>query len=93
MQNNLWNDVLKKLEKRINRPSFNTWLRPTFLASADEQKICIGVPDEVFVYWLGEYYVHVIADILVELLGAQVQVLSRLLILAEKFLFFQSGQS
>ncbi len=74
MQNNLWNDVLKKLEKRINRPSFNTWLRPTFLASAAEQKICIAVPDEVFVYWLGEYYVHVIADILVELLGVQPEI-------------------
>ena len=74
MQKNLWNDVLKKLEKRINRPSFNTWLRPTFLASVDERKICIGVPDEVFVYWLGEYYVHVIADILVERLGAQPEI-------------------
>jgi chromosomal replication initiator protein len=74
MQKNLWNDVLKKLEKRINRPSFNTWLRPTFLASAAERKICIGVPDEVFVYWLGEYYVHVIADILVELLGVQPEI-------------------
>ena len=74
MQNNLWNDVLTKLKKRINRPSFNTWLQPTFLASTDERKICIGVPDEVFVYWLGEYYVHVIADILVELLGAQPEI-------------------
>lgn len=74
MQNNLWNDVLRKLEKRINRPSFNTWLRPTFLVSNDDQKICIGVPDEVFVYWLGEYYVHVIADILVELLGVQPEI-------------------
>jgi chromosomal replication initiator protein len=74
MQNNVWNDVLRKLEKRINRPSFNTWLRPTCLVSAEEQKICIGVPDEVFVYWLGEYYVHVIADILVELLGVQPEI-------------------
>ena len=71
-QNTLWSDVLKKLEKRINRPSFNTWLRPTNLISLAGQNVCIGVPDEVFVYWLGEYYVNVIADVLSETLGTPV---------------------
>jgi len=71
MQKNLWNDVLKKLEKRINRPSFNTWIRPTNLVSVAQHNIHIGVPDEVFVYWLGEYYVDVIADILSDILGFQ----------------------
>jgi chromosomal replication initiator protein len=57
--------------KRINRPSFNTWIRPTCLVSITQHNIHIGVPDEVFVYWLGEYYVNVIADILGEILGFQ----------------------
>lgn len=73
-QNTLWNDVLKKLEKRINRPSFNTWLRPTCLISSSEKTICIGVPDDVFVYWLGEYYVSVINDTLAEILGVQPEI-------------------
>ena len=74
MQNNLWNDVLARLEKRINRPSFNTWIRPTCLLSVSQRKIQIGVPDDVFVYWLGEYYVTVIADILSEILGFQPEI-------------------
>ncbi len=71
MQKNLWNDVLKRLEKRINRPSFNTWIRPTCLVAITQHNIRIGVPDEVFVYWLGEHYVNVIAESLSEILGFQ----------------------
>ncbi len=74
MQNNLWNDVLKRLEKRINRPSFNTWIRPISLISVEQNQIQIGVPDEVFVYWLSEYYVNVIADILSDCLGQQPEI-------------------
>jgi len=71
MQNDLWGKVLSKLEKRINRPSFNTWLRPTSCVSVQHKQVCIGVPDDVFVYWLGEHYVHLMTDILAELLGFQ----------------------
>ena len=74
MQPNLWNHVLERLEKRINRPSFNTWLRPTSLLSIAQRDIRIGVPDEVFVYWLGEYYVNAITDTLTELLGFQPEI-------------------
>ena len=74
MQKNVWNDVLKKLEKRINRPSFNTWIRPTSLVSITQYNVRVGVPDEVFVYWLGEYYVDVMADILSEILGFQPEI-------------------
>ncbi len=71
MQQNLWKKVLGKLEKRINRPSFNTWLRPTICISMKQHDVCIGVPDEVFVYWLGEHYVYVITETLAEILGFQ----------------------
>ena len=71
MQNDLWGKVLSKLEKRINRPSFNTWLRPTSCVSVQQKQVCIGVPDDVFVYWLGEHYLHLMTDILAELLGFQ----------------------
>ena len=71
MRNDLWGKVLSTLEKRINRPSFNTWLRPTTCLSVDRKQVCIGVPNDVFVYWLGEHYVPLMTDILTELLGYQ----------------------
>lgn len=70
----MWGEVLEKLEKRINRPSFNTWIRPTQMLSMHQQKVNIGVPDDVFVYWLGEHYVNVIIDTLTETLGFQPEI-------------------
>ena len=70
----MWGEVLAKLEKRINRPSFNTWIRPTRFVSMSERNVSIGVPDEVFVYWLGEHYVNVIVDALTEALGFQPEI-------------------
>ncbi len=74
MQNNIWGDVLSTLEKQINRPSFNTWIRPTRLVSLEHQRACIGVPDDVFVYWLGEHYVNVIVEVMAEIVGFQPEV-------------------
>lgn len=70
----MWGEVLAKLEKRINRPSFNTWIRPTQMLSMNQKKVNIGVPDDVFVYWLGEHYVNVIIDTLTETLGFQPEI-------------------
>lgn len=70
----MWGEVLAKLEKRINRPSFNTWIRPTQMLSMNQKKVNIGVPDDVFVYWLGEHYVNVIVDTLTETLGFQPEI-------------------
>jgi hypothetical protein len=69
----VWKSVLKSLEQRINGPSFNTWLRPTYLRGQHEQTVQIGVPDDVFVYWLQEYYQALIIEILAERLGFQPQ--------------------
>ncbi|GAK60016.1 chromosomal replication initiator protein dnaA [Candidatus Vecturithrix granuli] len=74
MQTTMWGEVLAKLEKRINRPSFNTWIRPTQMLSMNQKKVNIGVPDDVFVYWLGEHYVNVIVDTLTETLGFQPEI-------------------
>lgn len=65
--NNLWETILEILEKRINPPSFNTWLRPTQLIEVNDKEVIIGVPDEIFVYWLGEYYINVIRDVIEKL--------------------------
>ena len=65
----LWATVLDGLEKRINGPSFNTWVRPTHLIGQHEQTVQIEVPDDVFVYWLKEHYQSVIVELLAAQLG------------------------
>jgi len=83
MQKKLWGDVLAKLEKRINRPSFNTWLRPTRCVSMEHKHVRIGVPDEIFVYWLGEHYVNMIVETLTEFLGFQPNISFMVMVTAE----------
>ncbi len=61
------------LEQIVNRPSFNTWIRPIRLSSLDGGAV-FTVPDEVFVYWLGEYYTTLIQDALDALLPMRVSV-------------------
>jgi hypothetical protein len=68
-QGDVWQQALAVLEQRVNRPSFNTWLRPTRLLGISGHTVQIGVPDEVFPYWLGEYYQQIITEVLAEKLG------------------------
>ncbi len=43
MQTTMWGEVLAKLEKRINRPSFNTWIKEYSDALNESEKVNIGV--------------------------------------------------
>ena len=59
-----WDRVVSRLEQRINRPSFNSWLRPIRASdpSLGNGHCTLLVPDETFIYWLSEHYVNVITD-------------------------------
>jgi chromosomal replication initiator protein len=66
--------ILPALEKRINRPSFNTWLRPTTCLRLDATTCEIAVPDDVFCYWLEEYYMNVLRDEIEQQAGRQLEI-------------------
>lgn len=66
---NLWDTILISLQKTINRPSFDTWLRPTRLLEQNGRGVVIGVPSEDFVYWLQDYYTTIIQDELEKQIG------------------------
>lgn len=69
-----WENVLKQLEARINRASYNTWIRPLILQNIQGNIWTIGVLDEVFIYWLREYYIDVIRDVVEKLSGARTEI-------------------
>ncbi|GKV57685.1 chromosomal replication initiator protein DnaA [Sporosarcina sp. NCCP-2222] len=66
---NLWNEVLSKVEEKISRPSFETWLKSTKLISYGEENATIAVPNSFAKDWLETHYVHLITGILSELTG------------------------
>ncbi|MFS0575839.1 chromosomal replication initiator protein DnaA [Sporosarcina sp. 179-K 3D1 HS] len=65
----LWNEVLARVEKKISRPSFETWLKSTKLMSYGDEIVTIAAPNAFAQDWLENNYVHLITGILSELTG------------------------
>jgi chromosomal replication initiator protein len=66
MSENLWADVLARVEGKINRHSFATWFRPTTFVSHDGVTLRIGVPNAQFRDWLSKNYLGVLQEALSE---------------------------
>ncbi len=71
---NLWDEVLAKVEAKVNRHSFATWFRPTTFLSLRESQLAIGVPNAQFKEWLAKNYQGVIGEALGDLGREDVQV-------------------
>ena len=63
---NLWDQVLVRIESKMNRHAFYTWFRPTSFASDDRTTLTVNVPNAVFKDWLTKHYSGVIAEALAE---------------------------
>ncbi len=66
--------ILTCLKRRVNEPSFNTWLRPMKILRWQDSQWVIGVPDATFVYWLDTYYTKLLQEIIKEVTGQQVSI-------------------
>lgn len=67
----LWNAALLNIEKKISKPSFDTWLKNTKADKLDNDTLTINVPNEFARDWLEGRYTKLIADILYDLTGAK----------------------
>jgi chromosomal replication initiator protein len=71
---NLWEEILQKIESKVNRHSFNTWFRPTRLLAERDQSVSVLVPNAHFRDWLNKHYSGVILESLDELHRPEIQV-------------------
>jgi len=62
MNGSIWQDVLRRIETKINRHSFDTWFATTQLISDDGSTIRVRVADPLAVDWLGRHYSAVLED-------------------------------
>jgi len=58
---NPWVRILDALEKKINRHSYDTWLKPTRFSHSDERKLFVRVPTPEFCH-IGERYGDLIQE-------------------------------
>jgi chromosomal replication initiator protein len=71
---NLWEQVLSRLETKVNRHSFYTWFKPTTFVSADARTLTVRVPNPLFREWLTKHYSGVIAEAIGEVQKADLHV-------------------
>jgi chromosomal replication initiator protein len=71
---NLWDQVLEKVEKKLNRHSFATWFRPTSFVDLSDSALVVRVPNAQFKDWLTKNYRGVLSEALAELQRPDMQV-------------------
>jgi chromosomal replication initiator protein len=59
---NLWDEILARIETKVNRHSFYTWFRPTMFVNEDRVSVTVQVPNAHFKEWLTKHYSGVIAE-------------------------------
>jgi chromosomal replication initiator protein len=63
---NLWDEILSRVETKVNRHSFYTWFKPTSFVGEDTAAITVRVPNGLFKDWLTKHYSGVISEALGE---------------------------
>jgi chromosomal replication initiator protein len=66
MTGTIWDEVLGRIETKVNRHSYYTWFRQTSLASDDGQTLTIRVTDPMIVDWLTRHYAAILSEALIE---------------------------
>ncbi|AOM81406.1 chromosomal replication initiator protein DnaA [Salisediminibacterium beveridgei] len=73
--NDLWDQVLTKIEEKVSKPSFDTWFKYTVVDSIDQgsNTITVIAPNEFARDWLENRYFSILTETLYELTGAELE--------------------
>jgi len=66
MDVSIWEQILSRVETKVNRHSFYTWFKPTSLVADGGQSITVRVPNPLFKDWLTKHYSVVLSEALSE---------------------------
>ncbi|MGE7885240.1 chromosomal replication initiator protein DnaA [Bacillus sp. NPDC094077] len=70
----LWNSALKELEKKVSKPSYETWLKSTTAHNLKKDVLTITAPNEFARDWLESHYSELISETLYDLTGAKLAI-------------------
>jgi chromosomal replication initiator protein len=71
---NLWSQVLERLQLQLSRPTFETWIKTASAEQLQEDCLVIRTPNPFARNWLQKYYVKTIRDVVHEILGYPVEI-------------------
>ena len=63
----VWDEILNRVETKVNKHSFYTWFRPTSFLKDSGEVITIRVPNPLFKDWLRKHYSGVLSEALADI--------------------------
>ncbi|WEG12782.1 chromosomal replication initiator protein DnaA [Pullulanibacillus sp. KACC 23026] len=70
----LWTRALESIEKKLSKPSFETWLKSTSADSLNNSTLVVTAPNEFARDWLESHYANLITDTLKDITGSEFEV-------------------
>ena len=70
---NMWDRILSSLQQKINRQSFNTWLKPTQQLAFADGTLHVEVPSLLFADWINRNYLPLIQESAREIEGSDLR--------------------
>ena len=74
MPNNVWSELLARIETKVNRHSFNTWFSPTVFVEDTGDRVTVRVPSELCRNWLTKHYTAVLTEATAEVQRSGVKI-------------------
>ncbi len=65
----LWNKILEEIEKKVSKPSFETWLKSTQAHSLENDVLTIIAPNVFARDWLENRYTHLLSEVIHNITG------------------------
>src|SRR5215831_10859202 len=59
----LWQEALEEIRKRIGKQNFDAWIKPLHFESRTKNEICLDVPNKFFRDWLNEHFLELMEQI------------------------------
>ena len=63
---NIWDEILGRVQSKVNRHSYYTWFKPTSFVADDGASVTVRVPNALFKDWITKHYAGVIGEALTE---------------------------
>lgn len=70
----LWSQVLERLQLQLSRPTFETWIETTKAEELNSHCLVLRTPNPFAKNWLQKYYLKTIADVVQDILGQPVEI-------------------
>src|ERR1700752_1445749 len=71
MESSIWDQILARVEAKVNRHSFHTWFKPTAFVADGGRSITVRVPNTLFKDWLTKHSALVLSEALAEVRRAE----------------------